>query len=92
MKKIATIVAALTLAGCATQTPHVAVKDAPVSQDQQIAAQKKAAEIKADQALSLKRKIAIGRSVHDIFHEALLSQGLKKSDNIFINSSTHVSI
>ena len=31
-------------------------------------------------------------SVHDIFHEALLSQGLKKSDNIFINSSTHVSI
>ena len=65
MKKIATIVAALTLAGCATQTPHVAVKDAPVSQDQQIAAQKKAAEIKADQALSLKRKIAIGRMTNE---------------------------
>ncbi|WP_422448553.1 MULTISPECIES: CsgG/HfaB family protein [unclassified Endozoicomonas] len=65
MKKIATVAVALALAGCATQTPHVAVKEAPVSQEQQIAAQKKATELAQRQALSLKRKIAIGRMTNE---------------------------
>ncbi|WP_257286183.1 CsgG/HfaB family protein [Endozoicomonas sp. SESOKO1] len=61
MKKITITTLAMVLAGCATQTPHVAVKEAPVSQEQQIEAQKTAAEITATQPLQLKRKIAIGR-------------------------------
>lgn len=65
MKKIATVAAALALAGCATQTPHVAVKEAPVSQEQQITAQKKATELAQRQVLSLKRKIAIGRMTNE---------------------------
>lgn len=65
MKKIATVAAALALAGCATQTPHVAVKEAPMSQEQQITAQKKATELAQRQVLSLKRKIAIGRMTNE---------------------------
>ena len=33
----------------------------------------------------------VGSSVHDNFHKTLLSRGLKKSDNILTNSSSHVS-
>lgn len=65
MKKVVTIITALTLAGCATQTPQIAVKEAPVSQDLQITAQVTTAEVKPDQALLLKRKIAIGRMTNE---------------------------
>ncbi|OED50534.1 curli production assembly protein CsgG [Endozoicomonas sp. (ex Bugula neritina AB1)] len=65
MKIISITVLAIVLAGCATQTPHVAVKEAPVSQKQQIEALKKAAEITAAQPLSLKRKIAVGRMTNE---------------------------
>lgn len=65
MKKIATLTAAIALTGCATQTPHVAVKEAPVSQEQQVAAQKQATEQAQSQVLSLKRKVAIGRMTNE---------------------------
>ena len=61
MKKITVTLLALALAGCATQSPQVSVKNAPVSQQKQLAAQKQTAQIKANQPLQLKRKIAIGR-------------------------------
>ena len=61
MRTITTLTLALTLAGCATQTPHVEVKEAPVSQQRQMEAQKEAAAINANEPLQLKRKIAIGR-------------------------------
>lgn len=61
MRTITTITLALALAGCATQTPHVEVKEAPVSQQRQMEAQKEAAAINANEPLRLKRKIAIGR-------------------------------
>lgn len=65
MKKIAGIVAALALAGCATQTPQITTKEAPVSQQQQIEAQQKIKAVQSDQALLLKRKIAIGRITNE---------------------------
>ncbi len=65
MKKLSITAAAFILAGCATQTPHVAVKEAPASQEQQIEAQKKAAEIQPSDPLQLKRKIAIGRMTNE---------------------------
>ena len=65
MKKIIITALAVVLAGCATQTPHVTVKEAPVSQERQIEAQKKAAEMTASQPLQLKRKIAIGRMTNE---------------------------
>ena len=58
MRTITTLTLALTLAGCATQTPHVEVKEAPVSQQRQMEAQKEAAAINANEPLQLKRKIA----------------------------------
>ncbi len=59
-----TLAVAIMLTGCATQTPQVTTKEAPISQEQQ-AAQKTAAVQKIDQALSLKRKIAIGRMTNE---------------------------
>ena len=64
MKKLMTLAVAIMLTGCATQTPQVTTKEAPISQEQQ-AAQKTAAVQKIDQALSLKRKIAIGRMTNE---------------------------
>lgn len=65
MKKLTTFATAAILAGCATQTPQITIKEAPVNQEQQQAAQRKAAIQQVEQALSLKRKIAIGRMTNE---------------------------
>ena len=65
MKTITIITLVVTLTGCATQTPHVTMKEAPVSRQQQVDAQQETATIHANEPLQLKRKIAIGRMTNE---------------------------
>ncbi len=61
MKKISSLLASILLAGCASQTPHIQVSEAPASRQVQAEAQKQALAEIMQEKLQLKRKIAIGR-------------------------------
>ncbi|HKM15512.1 MAG TPA: CsgG/HfaB family protein [Marinospirillum sp.] len=61
MKKTFAFIAALTLAGCATQTPPMKDADVKVTESQQREAQLKAQQQTEKESLRLKRKIAVGR-------------------------------
>lgn len=78
MKKITVTAITTFLVGCATQTPHVAIKGAPVSQERQIEAQKEVSEITVSQPLQLKRKIAIGR----VSNETTYGRSLLRDDHM----------
>ncbi|MGI9274765.1 MAG: CsgG/HfaB family protein [Endozoicomonas sp.] len=75
MKILVPIVAAIALAGCATQSPHIQTQEAPVSRSAQIEAQKQT-QAEARQGLQLKRKIAIGR----ISNETTYGRSLLRDD------------
>jgi curli biogenesis system outer membrane secretion channel CsgG len=59
---VSAILAGFIVAGCATTSPHQQQAAAPVSHDQQVAAQKQAAQVVAK---TLKRKVAIGRFTNE---------------------------
>ncbi|WP_303293730.1 hypothetical protein [Marinobacter sp. ST-43] len=59
MKKILALAAAVTLVGCATQTPQMKDVEPTVSAEQQRAAQLEAQQANAPGKLALKRKIAV---------------------------------
>lgn len=61
MKKTLAFIAALTLAGCATQTPPMKDADIKVTESQQREAQLQAQQQAEKESLRLKRKIAVGR-------------------------------
>lgn len=61
MKRLAPLVLATVLAGCATQTPEPESVEPSVTQKEQRAAQKRTQQERETNQLSLKRKIAVGR-------------------------------
>ncbi|WP_404418742.1 CsgG/HfaB family protein [Marinospirillum sp.] len=76
MKKVLLLIAAATLAGCATQTPQMRDAESGVSPDQQRAAQLEVQQASASKKLALKRKIAVGRLSNETnYGRSLLRQG-----------------
>lgn len=76
MKKLMPIAAAIALAGCATQSPHIQTHEAPVSRSAQVEAQQKTQAAEVQERLQLKRKIAIGR----ISNETTYGRSLLRDD------------
>lgn len=76
MKKTLLLIVAITLAGCATQTPETKNIESGVTESQQREAQLKAQEQAGKEILTLKRKIAVGRLSNETnYGRSLLREG-----------------
>ncbi|SOB74746.1 Curli biogenesis system outer membrane secretion channel CsgG [Marinobacter sp. LV10R510-11A] len=95
MKKILSLTVALTLTGCATQTPQMQDVEPGLTAEQQRAAQLESQEAAAPEQLALKRKIAVGRLSNETnYGRSLLRQNAEdklggKVTDMFLQALTN---